>query len=103
MKNMLPAIQDCFESMLNRDHPDAEQRNGLMGLDSSRTQGGAEITTYDSLDVSLGQSRNNITIWRVNVGRSMLHWRSCSQRSWPICPIKLGFKRIAALPVLLHS
>ncbi len=31
-----------------------------MSLDSSRTQGGAEITTYDSLDVSLGQARNNI-------------------------------------------
>ena len=31
-----------------------------MQLDSSRCAGGAEITTYDSLDVSLGQSRNNI-------------------------------------------
>ncbi|MBA4494553.1 glycoside hydrolase family 52 protein [Paenactinomyces guangxiensis] len=50
----------CFESMLNRDHPEPEKRNGLMGLDSSRVMGGAEITTYDSLDVSLGQARNNI-------------------------------------------
>lgn len=46
--------------MLNRDHPDSNLRKGLMGLDSNRTQGGAEITTYDSLDTSLGQSRNNI-------------------------------------------
>jgi hypothetical protein len=46
--------------MLQRDHPQAELRNGLMGLDSSRTMGGAEITTYDSLDASLGQARNNI-------------------------------------------
>ncbi|RSL32101.1 beta-xylosidase [Salibacterium salarium] len=53
-------IKRTFESMLNRDHPDPEKRNGLMGLDSSRVMGGAEITTYDSLDVSLGQSRNNI-------------------------------------------
>lgn len=53
-------LQDGLQSMLHRDHPDPEQRNGLMGLDSDRTQGGAEITTYDSLDVSLGQSRNNI-------------------------------------------
>ncbi|ASA26482.1 glycoside hydrolase family 52 protein [Paenibacillus donghaensis] len=57
---MLPVIRDCFSSMLNRDHPEADKRNGLMGLDSTRTEGGAEITTYDSLDVSLGQSRNNI-------------------------------------------
>ncbi|OYD08787.1 glycoside hydrolase family 52 protein [Paludifilum halophilum] len=50
----------CFQSMLNRDHPQSEKRNGLMGLDSSRVMGGSEITTYDSLDVSLGQARNNI-------------------------------------------
>ncbi|GIP22826.1 glycoside hydrolase family 52 protein [Paenibacillus sp. J22TS3] len=53
-------LQQCLESMVNRDHPDPAQRNGIMGLDSSRTMGGAEITTYDSLDVSLGQARNNI-------------------------------------------
>jgi hypothetical protein len=56
-------FEQCFESLLNRDHPDAAQRNGVMGLDSSRSRpdlGGAEITTYDSLDVSLGQARNNI-------------------------------------------
>ncbi|MFD2611132.1 glycoside hydrolase family 52 protein [Paenibacillus gansuensis] len=56
----LGLLQSCFDSMLKRDHPDAELRNGVMALDSSRTMGGAEITTYDSLDVSLGQSRNNI-------------------------------------------
>jgi hypothetical protein len=49
----------CFESLLNRDHPDPEKRRGLMQLDSSRCMGGAEITTYDSLDISLGQARNN--------------------------------------------
>jgi hypothetical protein len=31
-----------------------------MGFDSSMTKGGGEITTYDSLDHSLGQARNNI-------------------------------------------
>ncbi|WP_456274658.1 glycoside hydrolase family 52 protein [Bacillus sp. AK031] len=50
----------CFDSMLNRDHPEADKRDGIMGLDSTRVMGGAEITTYDSLDVSLGQARNNI-------------------------------------------
>jgi hypothetical protein len=31
-----------------------------MGFESCRTQGGGEITTYDSLDHSLGQARNNV-------------------------------------------
>ncbi|MCV9886395.1 glycoside hydrolase family 52 protein [Metabacillus halosaccharovorans] len=53
-------LTKCFESLLNRDHPVPEERNGIMGLDSTRVMGGAEITTYDSLDVSLGQARNNI-------------------------------------------
>ncbi|MBW5447695.1 beta-xylosidase [Cohnella sp. CFH 77786] len=56
----LGVLQECLASMLNRDHPDPDKRNGMMGLDSTRTMGGAEITTYDSLDVSLGQARNNI-------------------------------------------
>lgn len=47
-------------SMANRDHPDPTQRNGIMGLDSDRCKGGKEITTYDSLDASLGQARNNL-------------------------------------------
>ncbi|WP_027410334.1 glycoside hydrolase family 52 protein [Anoxybacteroides tepidamans] len=56
----LSIFEQCLESMVHRDHPDAQKRNGIMGLDSSRTMGGAEITTYDSLDVSLGQARNNL-------------------------------------------
>ncbi len=49
----------CLNSLVQRDHPEPEKRNGVMGLDSSRCEGGAEITTYDSLDASLGQARNN--------------------------------------------
>ncbi|HWJ77782.1 MAG TPA: glycoside hydrolase family 52 protein [Niallia sp.] len=60
LSDNLSILESCFDSMINRDHPIPEKRNGLMGLDSSRTMGGAEITTYDSLDVSLGQARNNI-------------------------------------------
>ena len=51
---------DCLQSLLNRDHPDVASRNGLMSLDSSRTKGGSEISTYDSLDASLGQARGNV-------------------------------------------
>ncbi len=50
----------CVESMENRDHPEAAKRNGLLKCDSSRCVTGSEITTYDSLDVSLGQARNNL-------------------------------------------
>jgi hypothetical protein len=49
-----------LESMANRDNPDPAQRNGVMGLDSARCKSGKEITTYDSLDASLGQARNNL-------------------------------------------
>lgn len=60
MKRRLPALRACLESMINRDHHDPVRRDGLMSLDSDRCQGGSEITTYDSLDVSLGQSRHNL-------------------------------------------
>ncbi|MEM8493860.1 MAG: glycoside hydrolase family 52 protein, partial [Planctomycetota bacterium] len=53
-------LADCLESLCNRDQSDPAQRNGLMALDSSRTGDGAEITTYDSLDMSLGQARHNV-------------------------------------------
>jgi xylan 1,4-beta-xylosidase len=45
----------CAESMRARANP----RTGLMIHDSARCAGGQEITTYDSLDESLGQSRAN--------------------------------------------
>ena len=51
---------DCLRSLEARDHPEPHLRNGLMGLDSDRCDGGFEITTYDSLDASLGQARNNL-------------------------------------------
>jgi len=60
LQDNLGTVEACFRSLVNRDHPDPAQRDGIMSLDSSRTAGGAEITTYDSLDVSLGQARNNI-------------------------------------------
>lgn len=53
-------LVDGLDSMLNRDHPDPAQRDGIMDLDSSRTGLSEEITTYDSLDPSLGQARRNL-------------------------------------------
>lgn len=79
LKDNIDVIKECFESMMNRDNPDPNKRNGIMGLDSNCTRGGAEITTYDSLDVSLGQARNNIYLagkcWGVYVSLSKLFKR----------------------------
>ena len=71
-KTNLAIFQKALESLVNRDHPDPAQRDGVMSLDSSRCKGGSEITTYDSLDVSLGQARNNLYLavkcWGCYVG-----------------------------------
>jgi xylan 1,4-beta-xylosidase len=65
-------FQEVLQSLLNRDHPEPSRRDGVMSLDSSRCKGGSEITTYDSLDVSLGQARNNLYLavkcWGCYVG-----------------------------------
>ena len=50
----------CAESMHRRDDPKPNLRDGILKHDSSRCGKGSEITTYDSLDVSLGQARNNL-------------------------------------------
>jgi hypothetical protein len=51
----------CAESLRRRDDPDPKKRDGILKHDSARTgTHGWEITTYDSLDVSLGQARNNL-------------------------------------------
>ncbi|MDX1932927.1 MAG: glycoside hydrolase family 52 protein [Capsulimonadales bacterium] len=51
-------LHACLRSLLHRDGPDA-LRNGLMSFDSGRCRNGQEITTYDSLDPSLGQARGS--------------------------------------------
>jgi len=56
----LPLLQSCLSSLQNRDDPEPTLRNGLVSLDSARCAGAFEITTYDSLDSSLGQARNSL-------------------------------------------
>ena len=79
LRRTLPVFRDALESLLRRDHPDPAQRDGIMSTDSSRCAGGGEITTYDSLDVSLGQARNNLYLavkcWGVYVGLAALFRR----------------------------
>jgi len=45
-----------LESLISRD----QNGDGIMDADSDRCEDGSEITTYDSLDISLGQARNNL-------------------------------------------
>ncbi len=63
----------CADSLRRRDHPDARQRDGILKHDSSRVgEHGAEISTYDSLDVSLGQARNNLYLSVKTLGAWLL-------------------------------
>ena len=63
LKERADIFEQCLLSLQRRDHPNPEERSGLLKFDSGRCgPDGAEITTYDSLDVSLGQARNNLYI-----------------------------------------
>ena len=53
-------LHRCLTSLEHRDHPHPARRRGVMQCESSRTAPGGEITTYDSLDHSLGQARENL-------------------------------------------
>ena len=50
-------VEACLESMIHRGG-----EAGFAQFDSTRCAGGQEITTYDSLDHSLAQTRNNVYI-----------------------------------------
>jgi hypothetical protein len=62
----------CGQSMRNP----ASERTGIMAYDTARCLGGQEITTYDSLDESLGQARANTYLaakcWATWLGLEML-------------------------------
>ncbi len=49
-------LASCLASIRARD----ANGDGVMDRDSDRCEGGSEITTYDSIDISLGQARNNL-------------------------------------------
>jgi len=55
-------LERCLQSLERRDHPEPALRNGVPRADSSRCEGGREITTYDCLDPSLGQAAGNTYI-----------------------------------------
>ena len=57
LKNNKAVVEACLTSMINRSGD-----VGFAQFDSTRCAGGQEITTYDSLDHSLAQTRNNVYI-----------------------------------------
>jgi hypothetical protein len=57
LKRNQAVVDACLASMINRSGD-----VGFAQFDSTRCAGGQEITTYDSLDHSLAQTRNNIYI-----------------------------------------
>lgn len=57
LKRNRGVIESCLTSMVNRGG-----EAGFAQYDSTRCLGGQEITTYDSLDHSLAQTRNNVYI-----------------------------------------
>lgn len=56
LRQTAPVFRECLASLLARDR----DGDGVMDADSTRCGSGSEITTYDSLDASLGQARNNL-------------------------------------------
>ena len=115
-KKNLPLFHKVLASLLHRDHPDPKQRDGIMSLDSDRCAGGAEITTYDSLDVSLGQARNNLYLavkcWGVYVGMEAFFARLGDSKASAVCARQaaLAAASIAGsadaegfLPAILHE
>jgi len=58
LKKRKHTMIECFDSLAARDL----NNDGIMDADSIKCGSGYEITTYDSLDESLGRSRNNLYI-----------------------------------------
>lgn len=53
-------LESLLESLERREHPLASRRRGTPMTDSVRCGTGTEITTYDSLDPALAQTRENL-------------------------------------------
>lgn len=64
-------IEACLQRLINRG-----PNTGTIEFDSSRCGTGSEITTYDSLDHSLAQTRNNVYMavksWATSLGLAMI-------------------------------
>jgi hypothetical protein len=73
LKKHRSTLKRCAKSLQMRDDPKPGKRNGMIKWDSDLCgPAGAEITTYDSLDVSLGQARNNVYLAVKTLGSWLL-------------------------------
>ena len=83
-------IDACAASLRARANP----RTGIMAHDSGRCEGGWEITTYDSLDESLGQARANAYLamkcWASWIGIEMLGEMRAAQVAKPPSDVQRG-------------
>ncbi|HEY8965431.1 MAG TPA: glycoside hydrolase family 52 protein, partial [Candidatus Methylacidiphilales bacterium] len=115
-KKNLSLFRRVLESLVRRDHPDPKRRDGVMSVDSDRCAGGAEITTYDSLDVSLGQARNNLYLavkcWGVYVGMEAFFARFGDAKTAAVCARQAALAAATVaesadadgfLPAILHE
>ncbi len=80
VKENAQVMNACLISLINRGG-----ESGFVEYDSSRCNGGAEITTYDSLDHSLAQTRNNVYMavkcWASYLGLARLLASDLPERS----------------------
>lgn len=53
-------LEGLVTGLERREHPERKYRDGCPGTDSARCGTGSEITTYDSLDPALAQTRRNL-------------------------------------------
>jgi hypothetical protein len=93
-----PTLAACLASLSARD----ANGDGVMDRDSDLCVGGSEITTYDSLDVSLGQARNNLYLavktWSAFVCMEAL-FRRIDGRESPDSQAAAGAARAAATTI----
>lgn len=78
-------FEGLLESLERREHPDPRLREGTPGTDSARCGAGTEITTYDSLDPSLAQTRRNlyttVKLWAAYLALERLFGATGDQRA----------------------
>ena len=65
----------CLESLLNRDHPDASQRNGLMSLKARALKEVGRLPRMIHWTIRWGRLAA-MFIWLVNVGHHIWHWNN---------------------------
>jgi hypothetical protein len=76
LRQNMATVLSCVTSMVNRDHPVQERRDGIMCCDSARCGRGRETTTFDTLEAPLTQARDNLYLavkcWAAYLGLELM-------------------------------